>query len=190
MPNPVLVSAALYAVPTLPDELQVIGYVPGAPGYAQLKQQFGGTVNVATPHVRTVQKMFKGELIKYAMCDGIVRLLNAARAQQSMGLLNGAIIEAHEYYIDDLDGVLKKVAKNTGKARNQIAKEIAQQTGKHSELINALVKKFRTKEDNCNVIKDAILKLYSESCVVTNKFQIVTAAKKSSAVKSVPLKIR
>lgn len=141
MAHPALISFALYAVPTLPQELQQLGYAPGAPGYARLHNDHGK--GVGAPTLRTIQKMIlQRELVKWSVCDGVVRLLNTGRHVQGLPLLNGPLIEEHEYYIADLEPMLTRIRRRQGIDIHHARAAIASHCNKPVGLIRALEKNF------------------------------------------------
>ncbi|MEI9903421.1 MAG: hypothetical protein WDN06_05165 [Asticcacaulis sp.] len=168
VPHKLLVSNGLYDIPTLPDQLKAVGFTPGATGYRDLKHKHESEVDGILPNVRTVQKMFKGKTIKYAMCDGIIKLLNVARNKKGLPLLDGTLIAEHEWYIDNLEYLLTKVTRRTKIGRKKLKQEIAQTAGIHSKMIKALLKKERVTKDVCESVQQAVNRLYGEICSLVN----------------------
>ncbi|MEP9358893.1 hypothetical protein [Sphingomonas sp. KR3-1] len=171
MPNALLISQALYSVPTLASELETLGY-PGAPGYQRLKDKYSKPLaeeKAEVPSVSSIHSIFRGELIKYVLCDGVIRLLNVARTDKELPVLALSAIEAHEFWMPDLEGALRQAAAREGKKQNVVVKEIALKTGRHTGLITHLRRKHRTTEDRCADIRDAIQDLYGLSCRITDE---------------------
>ena len=192
MPNPSLVSQALYTVPALAEHLQALGFVPGPVGYNRLRDTYArnnGLLN-ETPNVRTVQKLFRGELIKYSTCDGIIRLLNIARHQQQLDLIDQKEIEEHEYYIAGFASTLSRIARSRQCKRADLIAAISQASGRDSKLIKALMKQYRTTEGRCAAVASAVLDLYGVTLEVSNAPVLARPRRTARVPKSVPKKAR
>lgn len=177
MPHAGLVSCALYAVPQLPEQLQTLGFEPGAVGYGSLKAKHGN--GLAAPTVRTVQKMLhRGELAKWSICDSIIRLLNVARSAQQLPLLDQSLIEVHEYYLEDLPQALVAIRHRHGVRADAARAAIAERCDARVGLIVCLVKKLRTTQDQCERVQQAVLDLYGVKVRISNRpFSVATNPK-------------
>lgn len=174
MPQAALISSALYAVPTLATELLNLGYLPGAPGYAELLKEHGADLNRPKPTVRTVQKMLlQGDLVKYSMCDGIIRLLNVARSKQQLDLLSLDSIEEHEFHIENLEQALAQIRRTKSIGASEIRANIARDCKAPVALIRAMGKGYRTTRDRCELVRESLGRLYGQAVSISNRPFIV-----------------
>jgi hypothetical protein len=125
------------------------------------------------------------ELVKWTVCDGVIRLLNTSRHAQGLQLLNGALIEEHEYYIANLDSMLTRIRCQQGIDIHHARAAIAGHCNKPVGLIRALEKKFRTTHDRCVGVKQAFSDLYGETLTISNEPFVVRPGRQKRSVKAV-----
>lgn len=180
-PHPALISYALFAVPTLPSQLEELGYVPGAQGYGQLRDAHG--LGTLSPTVRTVQKMLhQGDLVKYTVADGIVQLLNNARAAQNLELLDRSLIEGHVYYLDGFQGALERL-RHKGVSRGEALRALSEHAGCMKELVSVMTRcTNRVPRKPCEAVRDAFRELYGVELTLSDRPTVVAAKAKRKPV--------